>query len=484
MTHLTVPKVFISYSWSTPKHEDWVINLAERLVSDGVDVILDKWYLKEGHDKYAFMESNVKADDIGKVLIILDEQYAKKANSRAGGVGTETQIISPNIYSDVSQEKFIPIIAELNDEGKPFIPTFVESRIYIDLSRESSFEAEYEKLLRNIFQRPANKKPKLGKPPAYLFDETVMTFSTSNIIRRFDNLSNHSESQIYMVLNEFLERFLDDLKEFSLIDIDRTSNLTFGKALLDNLHSYLPLLNDYVIFIAKILKTHISFDFKIFINFFEKLYVLRYPMETVGSYFPHDYDNFIFITHELFLYTVALAVKYENLDLLEELFHSPYLLRERYNIQSKPSRFENLYGHVDTFDAYYKETYSKNFRSPMADLISKRLSGGITLNDLIEADLLIYHIASLEDIYWFPVLYIYGQNRYGQIDFFQRLISKKYFEKVKGILNVNSLEEFIKKLNELKKAREQDREFGYSGAFEKVIPIYKIIDIENLAKMR
>ncbi len=46
-------KIFISYSWTTPIHEQWVINLAERLMADGVDVVIDKWYLKEGNDKYS-----------------------------------------------------------------------------------------------------------------------------------------------------------------------------------------------------------------------------------------------------------------------------------------------------------------------------------------------------------------------------------------------------------------------------------------------
>lgn len=76
------PKIFISYSWTTPKHEDWVINLAERLVSDGIDVVIDKWNLKEGHDKFDFMESMVKSTDINKVLIILDKKYYEKAEQR------------------------------------------------------------------------------------------------------------------------------------------------------------------------------------------------------------------------------------------------------------------------------------------------------------------------------------------------------------------------------------------------------------------
>ena len=53
------PKIFISYSWSSSSHERWVLELAERLVSDGVDVTLDKWDLKEGQDKFSFMESMV-----------------------------------------------------------------------------------------------------------------------------------------------------------------------------------------------------------------------------------------------------------------------------------------------------------------------------------------------------------------------------------------------------------------------------------------
>ena len=46
-----------------------VIELAQRLISHGVDVVLDKWELKEGQDKYAFMERCVNDPDITKVCI-------------------------------------------------------------------------------------------------------------------------------------------------------------------------------------------------------------------------------------------------------------------------------------------------------------------------------------------------------------------------------------------------------------------------------
>ena len=98
------PKVFISYSWSSPEHEEKVLNLATRLMSHGVEVIIDKWDLKEGQDKYAFMEQAVTSNDIDRVLIISDKMYAEKANSRRGGVGDETIIISPEIYGSVIRQ--------------------------------------------------------------------------------------------------------------------------------------------------------------------------------------------------------------------------------------------------------------------------------------------------------------------------------------------------------------------------------------------
>ena len=106
------PKVFISYAWGSQEYQDRVVALSRDLMGDGIDVLLDKWSLKEGHDTYAYMEQSVNNNDVTNVLILLDPVYAQKANTRTGGVGTETQIISPEIYNNVTQEKFLPIVME------------------------------------------------------------------------------------------------------------------------------------------------------------------------------------------------------------------------------------------------------------------------------------------------------------------------------------------------------------------------------------
>ena len=74
------PKVFISYSWHPEENKIRVEQLARRLMSDGVDVTLDVWSLKDGQDKYVFMEKMVTDSDINKVLIICNRDYAEKAD--------------------------------------------------------------------------------------------------------------------------------------------------------------------------------------------------------------------------------------------------------------------------------------------------------------------------------------------------------------------------------------------------------------------
>ena len=60
------PKAFISYSWSSPEHQKWVLDLATQLRENGVDVTIDKWDLKEGHDAIKFMEKMVTDPELKK----------------------------------------------------------------------------------------------------------------------------------------------------------------------------------------------------------------------------------------------------------------------------------------------------------------------------------------------------------------------------------------------------------------------------------
>jgi len=144
-----IKKIFISYSWNPYNNKLKVIELAERLTNDGIHVILDDWDLKEGQDKYHFMEQMVNDESVNKVLLVSNKEYAEKANKKKGGVGIESLIVSDEIYQQVEQTKFIPVVMQY-ENGNPCLPTFIKSRIYIDLSDENTFEDNYDKLIRNI----------------------------------------------------------------------------------------------------------------------------------------------------------------------------------------------------------------------------------------------------------------------------------------------------------------------------------------------
>lgn len=139
------------------------MGLANELAEAGVEVVFDKWDLREGHDAIAFMEKMVTDPTITKVAMVCDKVYAEKADGRRGGVGTETQIISREVYEKTDQDKFVALIAERDENGAPFLPTYYKSRIYIDLSDATNYAKNFEKLIRWAFDRPLYVRPQLGE---------------------------------------------------------------------------------------------------------------------------------------------------------------------------------------------------------------------------------------------------------------------------------------------------------------------------------
>ena len=213
------PKVFISYSWHPEENKIRVEQLARRLMSDGVDVTLDVWSLKDGQDKYVFMEKMVTDSDINKVLIICNRDYAEKADCRKGGVGTESTIMSDEIYSKADQTKFLPVVFEKDNDGMIYKPHFLKSRIHIDMSSDDCYEMGYDQLLRDIFDKPLIKKPALGCMPAYLDTDEPVFLSTA-VEQRFLKVKNEASSSFKDGIERYFEKLIASLDQFRIGDID------------------------------------------------------------------------------------------------------------------------------------------------------------------------------------------------------------------------------------------------------------------------
>lgn len=158
------PLVFISYSWDDKMHEAWVLRLASDLCSKyGVDVILDKWEIKLGKHLPDFMATSVRKAD--RVICVLTPNYKKKSDGLTGGVGVEYSIISAEIQKDIRTEKFIPLFKSGNI--KEDIPTFLEGRDFVDMRDETKYNENVEELVRDLWNKPKYKKPKLGEIPKF-----------------------------------------------------------------------------------------------------------------------------------------------------------------------------------------------------------------------------------------------------------------------------------------------------------------------------
>lgn len=158
------PVVFISYSWDNPEHEKWVLNLAELLLENGVEVILDKYDLKAGKNLLHFMEQAIERAD--KVLIIFTPNYKLKADKRTGGVGYEYSIMNVRLYNDQTKnDKIIPVLRQGSRTDS--IPEFMQQYIHLDLRNDQTFHTSFTDLLREIFDEPTIKKPKLGNRPVF-----------------------------------------------------------------------------------------------------------------------------------------------------------------------------------------------------------------------------------------------------------------------------------------------------------------------------
>lgn len=82
-------KVFISYSWDSKEHQEWVVALTNELRSTyGVDAKCD--VLLDNPNLFSMMVQEANVND--KIIIVDTKRYTEKADHEQGGVGYETRL--------------------------------------------------------------------------------------------------------------------------------------------------------------------------------------------------------------------------------------------------------------------------------------------------------------------------------------------------------------------------------------------------------
>ena len=436
------PKLFISYSWTTPDHEAWVLQLATDMRESGVDVILDKWDLREGHDAHAFMEKMVTDPDIKKVVLICDKAYVEKADGRSGGVGTETQIISGEIYAKQAQDKFVAVVTERAEDGRAYLPAYYRSRIYIDPSDPATRTENFDRLLRWAYDKPLYQKPELGQTPSFLSEEkaTVALATSSRFRRALDALRNNRDHAIPATL-EYLELLSTELEKLRLnSDAD-----PFDDAVVQSIDAFLPYRNEAIdVFLSLALYRDTLESRTIVHRFFEKtIFYLNRPAHFTGSYRDWDFDNFRFLIHELFLHALAAFVRHERFE------SASYLVSTEYYVADRSEYGRDVMVPFGAFRAPMKSLDHRNQRlklqrlSVRADLLAQRAKGlGVELRHLMQVDLVLFLRSCLANPAshwsWWPETLLYAGRHSGAFEMFARSRSAGYFNRAKMLLGIDT----------------------------------------------
>ncbi|MCH8839264.1 MAG: TIR domain-containing protein [Planctomycetes bacterium] len=440
------PKLFVSYSWTTPDHEAWVLQLATDLRDNGVDVVFDKWDLREGHDAYAFMEKMVADKDITKVILLCNRTYAEKADGRSGGVGTETQIISPKVYAKEDQDKFVAVVTERDDKGNAFLPTYYKSRIYIDLSDASRFAENFEQLLRWVYDKPLHVKPDLGKAPQFLVSEGTISLGTTAKARRAADAVRSGRDYWHGAVAEYFTTFTENLERFRMPKEDGERD----DQLVENIESFVPYRNEAIdLFFALAQYQPNDQCTQLLHRFFEGLLPYLERPEHVNSWNECDFDNFRFIIHELYLYAIAILLKYERFDAVGAMLRTHFYLptRERGDSNGMVS-FGYLRQNIRLLD-HRNQRLELRRTSLQADLLEKRShDSGVQFRQIMQADFLLFIRDSLDRLandngwqVWWPLTLVYIERQHFAFELFARSQSKAYFSRLCPVFDISTKEQ-------------------------------------------
>jgi len=430
------PKVFISYSRKSTEHCDFIRTQAERLQADGVEVVLDQWDLSEGQDKYAFMEKMVTDASISHVLIFSDATYAKKADDRAAGVGTESQIISQKLYESVEQKKFIPILCEKTEEGEACLPVFLGARIWIDFSSPELASENWEQLLRVIYNKPLHEKPPLGKTPSYLLDDS--SHASLPTIGKYNSLHNallNGKATVPYCRRDFLDTVFQYMNSLKCKQYQESQKFP-DEIILDELRALLPLREQLLDWLA--IESEITDDVKlesVMCSFLENLLALKYPPKDSNSWSGIRSEVHGIFTYEIFLYAIAVLIKAEKYKITHEVLTRFYVMPDSVHYRRHQSDFDQFYFYSNALEAMNRRL-GRTRLSPLADVIRERATNNVVpFNTLMQADIIISLTAFLKESgsRWYPHTLVYA----GNIDAFPLLLRatrRKDFQRTVAVI--------------------------------------------------
>lgn len=253
------------------------------------------------------------------------------------------------------------------------------------------------------------------------------------------------------LIKDYYDIFILALEDFKITDEEYKAAVQneFDEIIVKKIEMLRPLRDDFIIFFEGIIRYSSSIDIESLQNFLSRFISFISTIRLSPSQRRFFSDQFEFFAYELFLYIVAIMIDNEKFSELSELLMSPLLEQNEANGMIAAPNFVVFRYYVESLNDFRNKRLGLRRSSMTADLIKERADNTkYPFHKLAEMDLLLYlislfippEIKKLLNHPWFPELGVYGRL---PIKIFQRSISKKYFNKVKCILNVQDKSEIV-----------------------------------------
>ena len=470
------PKIFISYAWTSDEYTSKVYDFVKRLRSDGIETLFDQFDLKPGNSLHNYMEKCVSDKTVTNVLILLNPEYKKKADERKGGAGIETQIISEEVYNNLDNTKFIPVIFDL--DGKQIVdvlPIYLKSRYFVDLSHQDNYEDQYRSLIRNLYGKPAMVKNNLGSKPSWVDDPKSVTYDVDKLNLISNSMATGIEKVTYR--KSLIILISETEKQLRLFSYENINVENFEEAY----SSLSPLKNLVIGCVNEIIELDRISSF--IEEYFEKYSELILPNKSIAKW---KYLIFKILAHEMIISMVALLYKNRKYAQIHDVITYSFLARDGWGGDANFNAFFYSFSEAEVYNldvqlGHIKYGDKERYKlTGIGDYWSRNLSFDfLTLQEFVNADILIANLSGiLCHDRWFAISYVYADENVSWVkDIAKAMLKKTSFFRYRplfGDLDETQLADAIEKDGEYR------HRFGYDNCFRVIPMISALIDEKKL----
>lgn len=287
---------------------------------------------------------------------------------------------------------------------------------------------------------------------------TAKDFKTEKFTKNLNGYIDAHPLRITRLVDGYLDEFINELLDYAIPSASSMEDEEYRNALKDSISSAESLRRGYCEVIDTLFSADTNIQSNVILSFFERLGAITDPA-LVGLeekiYTMRSCFHFNFVRHELFLNTVATALKYRKFELLDELFSNRYLWLTR-----------NQQVEDHTYNIFQFPIKGDHFNPD--ELIALKESEKVDAG-LIKADMLCYFAGMTRGIKWLPKFHYHVDRQNVMLDFILRMRSKKYCKQVYQVFGVNNVNELITKIDELKNEEIRDANFETYPTFSRYI---------------